>query len=250
MTQGSGPIWGLVAAAGAGLRFGAETPKQFVSLAGRPVLAHAVDALAADGRVRSVMVVLPPGDPAFRRLDLRFGCEVLLAEGGDDRSGSVANGLARLAAVAGAGPGDWVLVHDAARPCLHPEDLAALIDAGLRHPTGALLAAPVRDTLKRARAGAANAEAVVDATVSRDRMWRALTPQMFRVSDLAAALAEAAGRGAAITDDAQAMEGWAARRGRPPPRLVEARHENLKITAPGDLDTAGRVLAARTEERG
>ena len=250
MTRSPGPIWGLVAAAGAGLRFGAETPKQFVSLAGRPLLAHAVDALAADGRVRSVMVVLPPGGPDCRRLDLRFGCDVLLAEGSGDRSGSVANGLARLATAAGADPRDWVLVHDAARPCLHPEDLAALIDAGLRHPTGALLAAPVRDTLKRARAGAPNGEAVVDATVSRDRMWRALTPQMFRICDLSAALAEAAGRGAPITDDAQAMEGWAARRGRPPPRLVEARHENLKVTAPGDLDTAGRVLAARTKGRG
>ena len=250
MTRGAGPVWGLVAAAGAGLRFGADTPKQFAPLAGRPMLAHAIGGLAADGRVRAVMVVLPPGDPTFRRLALRFGCDVLLAEGGEDRSGSVANGLARLAAAAGAAPGDWVLVHDAARPCLHPEDLAALIDAGLGHPTGALLASPVRDTLKRARAGTGNGEAVVDATVSRDRMWRALTPQMFRLADLAAALSEAAGRGAAVTDDAEAVEGWAARRGRPPPRLVEARYENLKVTAPGDLDAAGRVLAARAGGRG
>ena len=247
MTRGAGPIWGLVAAAGAGLRFGAETPKQFVPLSGRPMLAHAIEALAADGRVRSVMVVLPRGDSTWPCLELRFGCDVLLAEGGDDRSGSVANGLARLAAEAGAEPGDWVLVHDAARPCLHSEDLAALIDAGLRHPTGGLLAAPVRDTLKRARTDSGNAEAVVDATVSRDRMWRALTPQMFRLADLAAALAEATGRGVAVTDDAEAIEAWAARRGRPPPRLVEARHENLKVTAPGDLAMAGRVLAARAE---
>lgn len=251
MTRGAGrPIWGLVAAAGAGLRFGADAPKQFAPLAGRPMLAHAVEGLAADGRVRSVMVVLPPGDPTFRRLGLRFGCEVRLAEGGGDRSGSVANGLDRLAAAAGAGPGDWVLVHDAARPCLHPEDLAALIDAGLEHPTGALLASPVRDTLKRARTGPGNAGTVVDATVSRDRMWRALTPQMFRLADLAAALSEASGRGEAVTDDAEAIEGWAARRGRPPPRLVEARHENLKVTAPGDLGAAGRVLADRAEGRG
>ena len=241
MTRGSGPIWGLVAAAGAGLRFGAEAPKQYAELAGRPMVAHAIERLAADERVRSVMVVLPPGDPTFGRLGLRFGFDVRLAEGGEDRSRSVANGLERLAATVGAGPDDWVLVHDAARPCLHREDLAALIDAGLRHPTGALLAAPVRDTLKRARSGG-NGPATVDATVSRDGMWRALTPQMFRIADLAAALAEASGRGAAITDDSEAIEGWAARRGRPPPRLVEARFENLKVTAPGDLDTAGRVL--------
>ena len=161
----------------------------------------------------------------------------------------MANGLERLAATAGAGPDDWVLVHDAARPCLHREDLARLIDAGLAHPTGALLAAPVRDTLKRARPGGGDDRVEVDETVPRARMWRALTPQMFRLGDLAAALAEASGRGAAVTDDSEAIEGWAARRGRPPPRLVEARHENLKVTAPGDLDTAGRVLATRAEGR-
>ena len=245
-----GPIWGLVAAAGAGLRFGAETPKQYAPLAGRPMLAHAIEALAADERVRSVMVVLPPGDSTFGRLGLRFGCDVRLAEGGVDRGRSVANGLERLVAAAGAAPDDWVLVHDAARPCLHPEDLAALIDAGLRHPTGALLAAPVRDTLKRARPDDGNGPAVVDATVPRDGMWRALTPQMFRVADLAAALAEASGRGAAVTDDSEAIEVWAASRGRPPPRLVEARFENLKVTAAGDLEAAGRYLASRTEGMG
>ena len=245
-----GPIWGLVAAAGAGLRFGADPPKQFAPLAGRPMLSYAIEGLAADRRVRSVMVVLPPGGPAFHRLGLRLGRRVLLAEGGGDRSCSVANGLARLAAAAGAGAGDRVLVHDAARPCLHPEDLAALIDAGLEHPTGALLASPVRDTLKRARTDPGNGGSVVEATISRDRMWRALTPQMFRLADLAAALSEVSDRGASVTDDAEAIEGWAARRGRPPPRLVEARYENLKVTVPRDLDAAARVLAARAEGRG
>ena len=247
---GSGPVFGLVAAAGSGLRFGADAPKQYVPLAGRPMVAHAIEGLAADERVRAVMVVLPPGDPTFARLGLRFGFDVRLAEGGEDRSGSVANGLERLAATAGAEADDWVLVHDAARPCLHREDLARLIDAGFGHPTGALLAAPVRDTLKRARPGGGHERAEVDETVPRARMWRALTPQMFRLGDLAAALAEASGRGATVTDDSEAIEGWAARRGQPPPRLVEARHENLKVTAPGDLDTAGRILATRAEGRG
>ena len=244
MTQDSAPVWGLVAAAGAGLRFGAEVPKQYAELAGRPMIAHAIERLAADERVRAVMVVLPPEDRTFARLDLRFGFEVLLAEGGADRSRSVANGLERLSGPAGAAPGDRVLVHDAARPCLHPSDLAAVIDAGLRHPTGALLAAPVRDTLKRARPNAGNGEAVVDATVPRDRMWRALTPQIFRLADLSAALAEASDRGLAVTDDAEAIEAWAARRGHPPPRLVEARFENSKVTAPGDIDAAVRCLAS------
>ena len=250
MTPGSGPIWGLVAAAGAGLRFGSGVPKQYAELDGRPLLAHAIGRLAADRRVRGVMVVLPPGDVTFPRLGFRFGVEVLFAEGGEERSRSVANGLERLGAEGGAGPADWVLVHDAARPCLHPADLAALIDLGLRHPTGALLAAPVRDTLKRARSSDAGGPPEVDATVPRERMWRALTPQMFRVADLSAALAEASERGLAVTDDAEAIEGWAAGRGRPPPRLVEARHENPKVTIPGDLEAAGRILGSRGGARG
>ena len=264
MTCRSPSVWGLVAAAGRGVRLGAEEPKQYLSLDGRPMVAHAIDRLAADERVRAVMVVLPPGDRHFDRLGLRGRCAILTTEGAGDRSGSVARGLDRLAAPAGgrggeddgkgedggggAAPSDWVLVHDAARPCLHPADLTALIDAGLRHPTGALLAAPVSDTLKRARrdtpAGAASERGPeVAATVSREGMWRALTPQMFRLADLACALAEARSRGVAVTDDAEAMEGWARRRGRPPPRFVEARFENLKVTTRRDLEIAGRHLA-------
>ena len=250
MRHARGPIWGLVAAAGAGHRFSAGNLKQYAELAGRPMLAHSIERLAADRRVRAVMVVVPRADSAFARLGVRLGIDVMHVEGGDDRSDSVTNGLQGLAAQAGAAPEDWVLVHDAARPCLHPEDLADLIDAGLAQPTGALLAAPVRDTLKRARRNDGGGGAVVEATVPRERMWRALTPQMFRLADLASALAEASGRGEAVTDDAAAIEGWAARRGRPPPRLVEARFENLKVTVPGDLDAAGRVLASGAAGQG
>ena len=247
MTAGSGPIWGLVAAAGAGLRFGAGVPKQYADLAGRPMLVHAIERLAIDRRVRAVMVVLPPGDSTLRRSGVLPGVEILFAEGGEERSRSVANGLARLGAEGKAAPEDWVLVHDAARPCLHPADLAALIDAGLGHPTGALLAVPVRDTLKRARPGGGNGDtAEIDTTVPRDRMWRALTPQMFRVAELSAALGEALTRGETITDESEAIEGWCAVRGRPTPRLVEARHENPKVTTLGDLDAARRILASRS----
>ena len=250
MRSARGPIWGLVAAAGAGHRFGAGAPKQYTELAGRPMLAHSIERLAADRRVRAVMVVVPRADSTFARLGVRPGIDVIHVEGGDDRSDSVACGLEGLAAQAGAAPEDWVLVHDAARPCLHPEDLAALIDAGLAQPTGALLAAPVRDTLKRAHGNDGGGESVVETTVPRERMWRALTPQMFRLADLASALAEASDRGDAVTDDAAAIEAWAARRGRSPPRLVEARFENLKVTVPGDLDAAGRILASGAAGRG
>ena len=246
MTGRVGPIWGLVAAAGAGRRFGGERPKQYAELAGRPMLAHAIERLAADGRVKGGVVVLPPGDRVWASLGLRFPFDVRRVEGGDDRARSVANGLERLLAE-GAAPHDFVLVHDAARPCLHPEDLAALIDAGLGHPGGALLAAPVRDTLKRSRQGGGGEEGavVVDATVPREGMWRALTPQMFRIGDLGAALGGVFARGGTVTDDSQAMERWAAARGSPLPRLVEARFENVKVTTRTDLDAARRCLAGR-----
>lgn len=241
MTRGRrpGPIWGLVAAAGAGRRFGGERPKQYAELAGRPMLAHGIERLAADGRVKGVVVVLPPGDRMWATLGLRFPFDVRRAEGGGDRARSVANGLERLLAGGGA-PHDFVLVHDAARPCLHPEDLAALIDAGLDHPGGALLAAPVRDTLKRSRRDGEGA--VVEATVPREGMWRALTPQMFRIGDLGAALYDVFARGETVTDDSEAMERWAAARGSPSPRLVEARFENVKVTTRTDLDAARRCL--------
>lgn len=244
MTRRSGPVWGLVAAAGAGRRFGGDRPKQYAELAGRPMVAHSVARLAADERVRGVVVVLPAGDRVWTSLDLRFPCEVGQAEGGGDRARSVANGLEHLLS-GRAGAEDFVLVHDAARPCLHPDDLAALIDAGLRHPAGALLAAPVRDTLKRSRADGGNA--VVDATVPREGMWRALTPQMFRIGDLAAALEYAFARDETVTDDSQAVEDWAAAHGSAPPRLVEARFENVKVTTRSDLDSARRCLAGQRE---
>lgn len=244
MTGRSVSIWGLVAAAGAGRRFGGERPKQYAELAGRPMLAHGIERLAADGRVKGVVVVLPPGGRGWASLGLRFPFDVRQAEGGGDRARSVANGLERLLAE-GAAPHDFVLVHDAARPCLHPEDLAALIDAGLGHSGGALLAAPVRDTLKRSRRGGEEGPAVVDATIPREGMWRALTPQMFRIGDLGAALADVFARGGTVTDDSQAMERWAAARGSPPPRLVEARFENVKVTTRTDLDAARRCLAGR-----
>ena len=204
------------------------------------MVAHAIERLAADARVRAVVVVLPPGDRAWERFELQFRCEVLLAEGGRDRGHSVRNGLERLGSGLAAAPDDFVLVHDAARPCLHPEDLRAVIDAGLRHPTGALLATPVRDTLKRSRPGVGGE--VVEATVARDRMWRALTPQMFRIGGLAAALEAVFARSGAVTDDSQAMEEWAAARGVPPPRLVEARFESRKVTTRSDLAAAERCL--------
>jgi 2-C-methyl-D-erythritol 4-phosphate cytidylyltransferase len=220
-------VFGLIPAAGRGTRMGGDLPKQYAPLAGRPMLQHAIDALLADRRIESVLVVVAAGDERWlpRAVDARVE---FAATGGASRAESVRNGLARLALRAGAA--DWVLVHDAARPCLAREELAALIDALTDDPVGGLLALPIADTIKRASGGR------VERTVERAHLWRALTPQMFRLGVLDTALARAHDL-AAITDESSAVEsiGHA-------PRLVPGRASNIKVTRPDDLPLAEAIL--------
>ena len=155
-------------------------------------------------------------------------------QGGARRCDSVLAGLAALAG-AGAGEQDWVLVHDAARPCLSPADLERLLDAGSAHPVGALLAEPVTDTIKRSDGGSK-----CESTVDRSRLWRALTPQMFRYGPLSRAFRAAMGAGREPTDEAQAME-WQGEA----PLLVAAVDSNIKITSPRDLELAAAIYSLR-----
>ena len=226
-------IWAIVPAAGRGSRFGGEVPKQYLPLAGRPLLEHSLRALLACDGVDGVVVAIAAGDghwPGWREL---AGKPVVACTGADERAGSVLAGLAALPAEVGAD--DVVLVHDAARPCVVAADIAAVLDAARADPVGALLAAPVRDTLKRAGDDGRSA-----GTEPRERLWRALTPQAFRRAELAAALHAAAAAGVVATDEAMAFE----RLGRFP-RLVEGRDDNLKVTTPADLAVAGMILARR-----
>lgn len=221
----SGPAWAVVPAAGRGTRFGGPTPKQYLPLAGKPVIAHALEAVLAHPRVAGAVVALAADDelwPGWREL---AGKPVLRCEGGSERADSV---LAALRAVPGAGDETLVLVHDAARPNLAAADLARLLEAAEAHPHGAILAAPVRDTLKRA-----GTDATIDATEPRERLWRALTPQAFRHGPLLRALERAKDMGVQVTDEAMAIELGGAR-----PRLVEGREDNLKVTTPADLALA------------
>lgn len=223
--------WVVVPAAGRGLRLGAQVPKQYLELAGQPLLAHALDRLLAHPRISGAVVVLAPGDPHWPGWRERLGKPVLTAPGGDERADSVLAGLRALPdSVA---EEDFVLVHDAARPCLAAGDLDQLFERAGRHPVGGLLAAPVRDTLKRA-----DAVGQVLATQARDALWRALTPQMFRRGGLQRALAAAASAGVAITDEAMAMERLGLK-----PLLVEGREDNLKVTTRADLALAEFILS-------
>jgi 2-C-methyl-D-erythritol 4-phosphate cytidylyltransferase len=216
-------------------------PKQYLPLAGVPMLVHTVEALLVEPRLSSVSVVLAPDDADYEaagcalRLQAHGARVRVVRCGGDTRAASVRNGLRALAGSVAAD--DWVLVHDAARPCLPPSALARLIDTLLDDPIGGLLAMPVADTLKR---GGADGR-VVD-TPSREGLWAAQTPQMFRCAPLLAALdaaVEAAARpgGAPATDEAQAIEAGGAS-----PRLVRGDPRNLKVTWPADIALAEGFL--------
>jgi 2-C-methyl-D-erythritol 4-phosphate cytidylyltransferase len=228
--------YALVPAAGSGSRLGAALPKQYLTIAGRPLLYHALAVLARHPRVEQVFVVLAQRDDQFARHDWRgFGARVKpLYCGGETRAASVFNGL--LATRDFIAASDWVLVHDAARPCLGREALDRLFEELDSDETGGLLAVPVSDTLKRG-----NRDARVAATEPRDNLWLAQTPQMFRYRLLIEALRAA--DSAAVTDEAQAIERLGLK-----PRLVLGDTRNIKVTFPEDLAIAELVLARRGEK--
>jgi 2-C-methyl-D-erythritol 4-phosphate cytidylyltransferase len=204
--------------------------KQYLPLNGRPIIAHALETLRAVPAIVRVFVVLAPTDAEWERHDWSF-CGVKLVPlycGGATRAESVANGLA---AMNGVGPDDWVLVHDAARPCLAASQVESLLREVGADPVGGILAQPVADTLKRA-----DQDGRIEITVSRERLWQAQTPQMFRHG----LLREALRRHAGVTDEAAAIEAMGHR-----PKLVASDASNLKITYPHDLQMASVLLKAR-----
>ncbi len=227
-----GRVWAVVPAAGSGSRMAAALPKQYLPLAGRPMLWHTLQALAATPGLMGMVVVTAPEDRRWRRC-LPARTEVHNAPGGEQRMHSVLNGLRVLGEFAA--PEDWVMVHDAARPCVPRADLARLVDAVAGHDCGGLLARPVADTLKRQGAGRPPA---VEGTVSRAGLWQALTPQIFRLRLLTDALERADAQEALVTDESQAVERLGYQ-----PLLVEGSAMNLKVTLPGDLALAERLLA-------
>ena len=229
-TEGGARFWAVVPAAGVGSRMDAGLPKQYLPLGGQTVLDHALGPLLAEPRICGIVVALAPEDDRFATLEVAADDRVVTVLGGERRADSVANALALLAERARAD--DWVLVHDAARPCLHPDDLTALMALVEQDDCGGLLAAPVTDTLKRAD----NAGRVLD-TVSRLGLWRAMTPQLFMLGALREALGRAADAGLQVTDESAAVE--AAGRA---PSLVVGRSDNVKVTLPEDLILAEAIL--------
>ncbi|NQY03130.1 MAG: 2-C-methyl-D-erythritol 4-phosphate cytidylyltransferase [Halieaceae bacterium] len=228
--------WAVLPAAGSGRRMAAAIPKQYLPLAGATVMEHSLNALLACPDIRAVAVVL---DPADRRNDDIVGlrdARVRIAPGGRERADSVLAGLDLLAEQAGGD--DWVLVHDAARPCVAVTSINRLITEVQQSGVGGLLAEPVVDTVKRA-----TAEGKVESTPDRANLWRAQTPQMFRLRELRDALRDARREGKVVTDEASAMEmaGHEV-------QLVAGSPRNLKVTVQADLALAEYYLSHPAED--
>ncbi len=226
--------WAVIPAAGVGRRMGSGIPKQYLPLCGKTVIEQTIGSLLEHPAIAKVVVALSAKDGWWSGTAYANHPQVMRATGGEERCHSVLNAPVVLAGEAN--PEDWVLVHDAARPCLRPDDLSLLIETLRGHPAGGLLGMPVRDTMKRT-----DALNGVKETVSRERLWHAYTPQMFRLGLLRKALSEALARGDLVTDDASAMElaGHI-------PLMVEGQAGNIKITQPEDLELARFYLEFRS----
>jgi 2-C-methyl-D-erythritol 4-phosphate cytidylyltransferase len=220
----------LIPAAGHSVRFGGTTLKQYAHVMGKPVIAHSIEAVKRHPAVVSLTVALAPDDGIYDELVAPMYPDVFTATGGDSRARTVLNGLG---AILQRNPSsEWVLVHDAARPCLPIAALRRLLQLGLATEHGAILAAPVSDTLKRA-----NDQGTIESTIDRSRFWAAQTPQLFRTRELASNLEAALAAGESPTDDAAALE-----RAGMHPLLVEGPRSNLKITGPEDLALVEFIL--------
>lgn len=211
---------------------GADLPKQYLQVAGATLLEHSLRALLGCEQITGIVVALHPEDRQADLLPVFQDPRIQTVTGGEQRSDSVLAGLVGL--LAQAEPQDWVLVHDAARPCLQSADIEGLIAAVIARDTGGILAEPIVDTVKQA-----SADALVVGTLDRSTLWRAQTPQMFRLEELHRALRQAQEQGLVVTDEASAMElaGY-------PVQLIAGPAGNLKVTVPADLPLAAWYLQA------
>ncbi|OAI10922.1 2-C-methyl-D-erythritol 4-phosphate cytidylyltransferase [Methylomonas lenta] len=224
--------WAVVPAAGVGKRMQADRPKQYLPLAGKTVIEHTLARLLQSGAFQAVAVAISIEDPYWPELDISQHPNVITAPGGKERADSV---LSALKALEGkADENDWVLVHDAARPCLTTEDIHLQIDSLKNDTVGGILALSSHDTLKHVDGNC------ITTTVDRKHIWRALTPQMFKYGMLRDALQQTEGN-PAITDEASALELLGFQ-----PKIVEGRPDNIKITRPEDLALAQFYMEQQT----
>lgn len=226
-------IWVIIPAAGVGRRMGSDTPKQYLLLNDKPVIEHTLNVFDTHDSISEIVISISKEDEYWQTVNSKLSKPLHKVDGGKERCDSVLNGLIYLQSKAA--KDDWVLVHDAARPCLRKEDLTLLLETLQNHDVGGILAVPVRDTMKKS-VDKENANLIKE-TIDRENLWHALTPQMFRFGMLFDALVSALNNNEVVTDEASAMEiaGYQ-------PVLVEGHSDNLKITRPEDLSLAAFFL--------
>lgn len=234
MTESLKQFWAVIPAAGAGKRMAADRPKQYLPLQDKTVIEYSLNRLLDHSLIVGAVVALDKDDAYWSELSFKHDKPVLRVDGGSERCDSVLKALQGLSAhLKNEALSDvWVLVHDAARPCVRADDLTRLIESASHDDNGGLLAVPVRDTMKRQQDNNR-----IQTTVDRNGLWHGLTPQMFKLSLLEEALQSAKEKGLHVTDDASAMElaGYA-------PLLVEGHEDNIKITRPFDLQLANLYM--------
>jgi len=239
--------WLIIPAAGIGARLGSEKPKQYLSLMDKAVIEHSLDCFLTDERIEKIFVALNSEDQYWNTLSVSNHPKIIVVGGGEDRHLSVFNGLKVLKETAESD--DWVIVHDAARPCVTASDIDQLIEKTRNHPIGGVLGAPVSDTLKHIEYPEISPEKnadkslpVVVKTVDRSTTWAAYTPQIFRFNVLYDALRTLVKAGTSVTDESSAIE-YAGYQ----PLMIEGRRDNLKITVPGDLEMAEKIKINQSE---
>lgn len=233
-TSATSNVWCIVPAAGTGSRMKSDVPKQYLSFQSSTLIEFTLKRLMTCERIKCIVVALDSNDCYWKKTSYAADVRVITTNGGNERADSVLNALQALKSSTelNARPDDWLLVHDAARPCILATDINLLIDSCMKSNTGAILASPIIDTIKLVVT-----DNKIQKTVKRDDLWRAFTPQMFKFSELEKALISAKNAGFIVTDEASAMENIGYQ-----PLIVEGRADNIKVTSPTDLDLANYII--------
>ncbi|MFT5575891.1 MAG: 2-C-methyl-D-erythritol 4-phosphate cytidylyltransferase [Bermanella sp.] len=224
--------WGVVPAAGCGARMEADIPKQYLSIGGETLLSRSVKRLLKLSRLEQIVVAVDRDDERWYQLPVMSDLRVKVVIGGAERAESV---LVGLLALTNAHDDDWVMVHDAARPCVRSSAMRKMLDTLANDPVGGIMALPVADTLKQS-----NSVQKISKTIDRRGLWAAQTPQLFRLGLLRKALQQAQAKGTSVTDEASAME-----QAGHVPRLYLGSSHNIKITHTEDLELAALILEAQ-----
>ncbi len=230
-------VWGVIPAGGVGKRMGGTIPKQYLSLLGAALIQRTLERIGAVPAVNALVVGIAKQDSFWGALAFEHPKLSAVVDAGAERMDTVANCLTNISKMGG--DKDWALVHDAVRPCVRIEDVERLI-AAVNTRDGGILAVPLSDTIKRGGRQDKAGKSQIDATVSRQGLWRAMTPQLFRVDDLLNAIQQAKREGKDITDDASAMEAAGFK-----PSLISCSPDNIKITLPQELAFAEMILNAQ-----